>query len=388
MKLLLYSHDWAPTIGGVQTIATILAQGFASRDGAGSESIDVTLVTKTPRGEMDDMALPYRVVRMPGVWQLASLLRETDLIHLAGPSLVPLTLGWLLRKPVVVEHHGYNAICPNGLLFYEPKQTVCPGYFSQRQYLKCIHCNTARDGFSKSIRMLALTFPRRWLCRRVATNIAVSDHVRVRVDLPRCKVVYHGIAEELRFGISPATSSSVLRFAYVGRLVSIKGLSLILEAAHALRQRHASFHVDFIGDGPQRENLQELVAKYALTDEVQFLGFLQGVALQSSLSDTDVVLMPSIWEETAGLAAMEFMARGKATIVADIGGLSEIVGDTGLKFPLGNSEALADCMSRLIDNRALVGELGAAARERAAELFQGRRMIENHVQLYRDASKK
>ncbi|MFZ0911571.1 MAG: glycosyltransferase family 4 protein [Candidatus Acidiferrales bacterium] len=383
MKLLLYSHDWAPTIGGVQTIATLLAQGFASRDGAGSASIDVTLVTKTPRGEMDDNALPYRVVRAPGFFQLASLLREADLIHLAGPSLLPLSLAWLLGKPAVVEHHGYNAICPNGLLFYEPTQTVCPGYFSQRRYLKCIQCNTGKDGFAKSLRMLALTFPRRWLCRRVAANIAVSEHVQLRIQLPRSQVVYHGVQDVSFLPAANSDPSRQIKFAYVGRLVSIKGLGLIVDAIDRLRSHARPFHVDFIGDGQERDPLQKLVAEKQLGNVVSFLGFLDGDALQRAVNDVDVVLMPSIWEETAGLAAMEQMARGKATIVADIGGLSEVVADGGLKFPPGDASALANCMAKLLDDPALIDSLGKRARDRAAELFSVHEMVNNHARVYR-----
>jgi hypothetical protein len=42
------------------------------------------------------------------------LIRRANVVHLAGPALLPLLLARLFRKPVVVEHHGYQAICPNG----------------------------------------------------------------------------------------------------------------------------------------------------------------------------------------------------------------------------------------------------------------------------------
>src|SRR5215471_11674616 len=101
-----------------------LAQGFASRKHAGG--VECTVVTETPAGGASDSDFQFRVVRKPSLMQLAYLLWRSDLIHLAGPALRPLLLSCLLRKKVVVEHHGFQALCPNGLLFHEPTRTACP----------------------------------------------------------------------------------------------------------------------------------------------------------------------------------------------------------------------------------------------------------------------
>jgi glycosyltransferase involved in cell wall biosynthesis len=385
MKLLIYTHAWAPTIGGTQTVTRHLAEGLANSPAGATgsdERIEVTLVTPTPRGGMDDASLPYRVVRSPSPLKLISLVRHVDLVHLAGPTLSPLFIAWLLRKPVVIEHHGYDSVCPNGLLFYEPTETPCPGHFMARRYSKCIRCNTDKLGLLGSLRALALTFPRRWLSRTAARNIAVSEHVRNRIQLPRSEVVYHGVPSFPPAHLASADSISPMRFAYVGRLVSIKGLDSIIEAAKVLRDKNARFHVDFIGDGPERKHLERLTSERGLTGVISFLGFLQGDDLEHAVSNSAVVLMPSIWEETAGLAAMEHMARGKPTIVADIGGLAEIVADSGLKFPPGDSQALADRMAKFLDDPALVLQLGAAARKRADQLFTESGMIRGHDQIY------
>src|ERR1700680_2198041 len=95
--------------------------------------------------------------------------------------------------------------------------------------------------------------------------------------------------------------------------------------------------------------------------------------------------IPSTWEETAGLAAIEQMMRGRLVIAADIGGLAEVVGDTGLKFAPGNAVSLADCLRSVIENPALIGSYGEKARARALQLFQRSKMIIEHAQIYRDA---
>jgi glycosyltransferase involved in cell wall biosynthesis len=93
--------------------------------------------------------------------------------------------------------------------------------------------------------------------------------------------------------------------------------------------------------------------------------------------------MPSVWEETAGLSAIEQMMRGKLVIVSAIGGLQEVVGDTGLTFPPGDANALAECMRSVIDNPASLLDLGKKARDRALALFERQRMIDEHASVYR-----
>src|SRR5713101_2398019 len=231
MKLLLYSHPFAPMVGGVETYTMLLARGLAARSESGcKDAIEVTIVTQAGANGMDDAALPFRVVRQPSLGQLVRLLRGADLVHVAGPCFLPMLLGWLMRKPVVVEHHGYQAICPNGLLFYEPNQTACPGHFMARRYLHCLRCKARSGGLLNSFLMLLGTFPRRWMCKRVAFNLPITQHVQERLRLPRSEVIYYGIDDplELRSATaesvgSPADIEAPIVFAYVGRLVQEKG---------------------------------------------------------------------------------------------------------------------------------------------------------------------
>src|SRR5207253_571717 len=132
-------------------------------------------------------------------------------------------------------------------------------------------------------------------------------------------------------------SPDKISFAFVGRLVREKGIDVLLEAAHILREKGRSFEVFLIGDGPERPKLQRIITRDRLESVVQVTGFLTGPALTQALQKVHVVVMPSVWEETAGLAAIEQMMRGKLVIVSDIGGLGEIVSDGGLKFRPGDA---------------------------------------------------
>jgi glycogen synthase len=387
MKLLLYSHSFAPNVGGVETIALSLAQGVAQlRTVDNRPEFNLTLVTETPVRDFDASSLPFAVVRSPSALALWRLIKAADVIHLAGPALLPLFLSWLSRKPVVLEHHGYQSICPNGLLLHQPDGSICPGHFQSGRFGKCVSCQAAEVSWIRSLEQLLLMFPRNALAKGAACNIAISQHVSGRIQLPRSRVIYHGVEDASRTEIAVADiplPQGKLRFAYVGRLVPEKGLPGLLRAAEILQREKLEFELLLIGDGPQREKLQAIIERAGLTDSVQITGFLQGAALREALDRVHVVVMPSVWEETAGLAAMEHMMLGRLVIASKIGGLAETIGDAGLTCLPGNAEDLARCMREVLRDRSIVTTLGRKARARATSLFLRERMIADHQKLYK-----
>jgi len=137
-----------------------------------------------------------------------------------------------------------------------------------------------------------------------------------------------------------------------------------------------------VGDGPERQALEATVNTLGLGAEVVFTGFLQGESLRNILEDVAAVVMPTIMEETAGLAVMEQMIRGRLVIVSDIGGLGEVVDDAGLKFPAGDIEALTTRLRQVLDDPGLVVAVGQKARGRAVQLFRQERMVEEHIAVY------
>lgn len=387
MKLLIYSHDWAPSIGGIQTIVMNLARGLAtwSHAHSGGEQMDVTVVTPTPASEMNDAELPFRVIRKPSAYQLFELIRTSDVIHCAGPTLLPMLFGWACGKAVVVEHSGYQAICPNGILIYGPTGDVCPGRFMKRGYLACIRCNAPRIGWTESLRSTVLTFPRRWLCGRIARNVAPSHHVAQRINLPQTDVIFHGVKRpESERAARPATilAGEPPFFAYVGRLVTEKGLPILLEASSKLLQAGHSFRLKIVGDGPERDSLTETAKTKGLLEIVEFTGALPAEKVSDAVVNAVAVIMPSVWEEVAGLTALEQMMRGNLLIASKIGGLGEFVKDGGLTFPPGNADALALRMRQALDDPQLTQMLKIRAGERARELFTEERMLSQHAHLY------
>lgn len=379
MNVLIYTKWFFPVPGGVQTVVRDLANGFSNRPFPGEcGNIRVVVVTETNAETGARDSYPFGVVRRPGFLHLLKLMRKADIVHLAGPVFVPLMMGLALRKPVVIEHHGFQSACPNGLLFYEPAQNECPGHFMAKRYRHCFECNRVTSGPLKSALLLCATRVRRWLSNRAHANIAPTHWLAGILKLNRTVTIRHGVAE--RASVNAVVSSPA--FAFQGRLVTSKGVATLLSAAKLLSAEGQQFQIKIIGDGPELDALKSRAA--GLNGRVQFLGHVAEAELENALVDVSTVIMPSLGGEVFGLVAAENMARGKFLIVSRIGALEEVIGETGFGFETGNAEELASRLREVLANPERVRVLGEAARERARRVFTGARMVEEHVALYKD----
>ena len=381
VKLLIYSHAFAPQVGGVETFSMYLARELALLGSEeDSEGFAVTVVTNTPlRGETESWNTGFEIAREPSTRMLWKLIGKTDRVLLAGPAILPLLFALIRRKPVAVTHHGYQLICPNGMLFQFSKQRICPGHFAAKRYMECVKCNAGQAKFSGSVRLLALTFVRRLLSRFANWNVAVSEHVSCRIAMPETRVIRNGVPDSGLRNVAPdAYSGGPCSFAYLGRLITEKGVPVLIEAASILKMRGRIFQILLIGDGPERKGLQAQVSSLHLDQEVQFLGFLKGAPLQEAMRRVSALVMPSICEDAAPFSVLEQMMQGRLIIGSNLGGLAEQIGDSGLTFTAGDAMALAGLMERVIEEPGLIQRLGRMARERALQSYTQQRMINEY----------
>jgi glycosyltransferase involved in cell wall biosynthesis len=395
MKILIYSEYFMPEPGGVQSIVMVLARGLIEWSGLhpGEERIEVTVATRTAETTPEDKKLGFRLVRRPSLGKLLNLIREADVVHLAGPAMLPLLLSLLLNKVLVIEHHGFHAACPTGLLFYEPEQMPCPGYFMAREYEKCMKCQEATGkSAAQSRKTIFSTKIRRMLTNRASINIMPTEWLGTILQLRRMRTVHHGMTEPAylsahKKGLPPNSSSaptaSSSNFAYHGRLVSTKGVKVLLHAASKLHQLGLPFKIRVIGGGQEMPQLKSMTA--TIENQIEFLGHVPDQNLEEALEEFPTIVMPSLGGEVFGLVASENMLRGKLLIASDLGALQEVIGDTGLSFPAGDSAALAQRMQQVISAPALPADLGQKARVRALRLFGQESMIQRHIQVYREA---
>ncbi len=217
-----------------------------------------------------------------------------------------------------------------------------------------------------------------WLTAEARRVIACSHHMKWEVTqlfgVPGevVDVVPNGLdpaawqveptrAEAARAEYAPEPGSPLVVF--TGRLEYEKGVHHLLAAVPRLRARHPGVHVAVCGRGTYSTELRDLAARLRLGWEVQFTGYLDECSLRALASAADVAVVPSIYEPF-GMVALEAAAMGTALVVADTGGLREVVthGETGLLFPPGDVPALADAVGRLLDDPGLRAGLVAAAR--------------------------
>ena len=384
MKLLIYSHFFAPSIGGVENAVQSLAGGLVALPAPqGSREFDVTVVTQTARGEVDDAAYPFLVLRQPSLIRLWQAIREADVIHIAGPALLPMILGLLSGRPVVVEHHGFQTICPNGQLVFEPEATPCPGHFMAHRHSKCLRCNAAQGLFA-SWKLWLLTFARRLFCARAAANITPTQWLGGLLHLPRVIAIPHGI--DAGQAIShPVLQSHAPVIAFMGRLVTTKGVPLLFRAAKILHEQNRRFELLIIGDGPERAALEQFAQESQLI--VRFAGRLSAGQVETALVQATVVVVPSVGGEVFGLVVAENMLRALPVVASDLGAFTEVLGETGLTFRTGDAADLATALARVLDNPPFAASLGQRARSRALHFCSHDRMIESHAEVYRKTFK-
>ena len=386
MKLLIYSHAFAPNVGGVETIVRSLASGLGEvRAPSGERQFDITLVTQTAAGDFDDARLGFRVVRRPGFRELRELIAAADVVHAAGPAILPMTLSIVTRKPLVVEHHGFQAICPNGQLLIEPGEVPCPGHFMAGRHAECWRCN-AGQGWVASAELWLLTFVRRFLCARAAVNIAPTRWLGELIQLRRTTPIPHGLSPRLSEGHTQVASGPP-RIVFQGRLVTTKGVRVLLDAVRLLAERKQRFDLVIIGDGPERASLEQVARDARLDSQVRFLGRLEDSELEEVFAGASAVVVPSLSGEVFGLVVAENMQRGLPVVASDLGAFTEVLGDCGIIFRTGDAQHLAEALESVLRDRSRSEDLGYRAAARISELFSLRDMVAAHAAVYREIAR-
>ena len=233
-------------------------------------------------------------------------------------------------------------------------------------------------------------------CRRLATHVlAVSEAVQrdcvegLGWPPERVSVVHTGIeipppvpperAKAVRTELGVADDAPLV--VTVARLSYEKGLDTLIDAAAAVRQRLPAAGFAVVGDGPDREALQQQIATRRLDDAVRLVGFRRNVS--DWLAAADVVAVPS-YSEGMPNVVLEAMAAGRAIVATRVGGIPEAIrdGQTGRLVPPGDAGALAAAIVEAIDSPERRRAWGAAARREVEQRFTADRAVRGYEALY------
>lgn len=282
MKILLSSHFFHPSIGGIEEVSRILAVEFTR---AGHE---VQVITHTEQS--DNAGFPFPIHRRPGVLPLLRLVEWCDVFF---HNNISLRTAWPLlvrRRPWVVAHHTWIA--------------RVDGTIGWRDRLK-----------------------QRVVCR--ARNIAVSQAMRAQIAAPAV-VIGNPYRDDL-FRCDP----TIVRdrdLVFLGRLVYDKGVDLLFQSLARLRARGMTPGLTVVGKGPEEPALRQLSKQFGLEAQIEFAGQKTGPELIALLNRHRILVVPSRWQEPFGLVALEGIACGCIPLVANCGGLPDAIGGAGETF--------------------------------------------------------
>lgn len=167
---------------------------------------------------------------------------------------------------------------------------------------------------------------------------------------------------------------------HVSNFRKVKNVPAVVDVFCEVR-RSRRVKLLLVGDGPELETVERMVAERGISDDVFFLGdqeFIAGV-----LPVGDVFLLPSE-HESFGLAALEAMSCGLPVVASNIGGLHEVIrdGETGFLFDPHDIRGMSDVIARLLGDPEIRREVGLRARERAERDFGRDKIVAEYVSLY------
>jgi glycosyltransferase involved in cell wall biosynthesis len=241
----------------------------------------------------------------------------------------------------------------------------------------------------------------RWCSAAITNSRSVADDVRaVCGDKLEVFPVYNAIDLERftpcgnrldldRLSNLESVGNGTVLIGLIGTMARWKGHEVFLRAISRLpRDLHFRAYVIggpiYLTEGSQRtvEELQKLAEHLGIADRTGFTGYVDEPA--NAIRALDIVVHASTQPEPFGRSIAESMACGRATVVSEGGGASEIVSPEAdvLTHISGDAFSLASAIQRLIVNRPLRQELGVRARSAAERRFHRGRLAEQVGSIY------
>jgi glycosyltransferase involved in cell wall biosynthesis len=203
--------------------------------------------------------------------------------------------------------------------------------------------------------------------------------IRLGIDLDR-RVTSGGDGAELRrlFGVEP----DEFVVGWIGRMTAIKHVDDVLLAFRRLRDRGVNARLCIVGDGPDREQVEQRAHDLAVSRHTLFVGYQRDVAPYYSFFDA--LVLPSANEGTP-VVAIEALAAGCPVVATRVGGVPDVIEDDadGMLLRVGDVEGIAKALARLALDPELRRRLGEAGRERTIPRYRVERLVDDIDALYR-----
>lgn len=294
---------------------------------------DVRVITQT-EGEGD---FPFLVIRRPGLAELISQVKWCNVFLQNNISLRTVWPLLLFRRPLFITHQTW------------------------------IGDETGSPAWSQRLKLAVL---------RHATNFSISRAIADKVPVPSVKVGNPFNDEVFRSAENDKRTHDLI---FVGRLVSDKGVDVLIDALAILLQSGMHPRLTVVGDGVERTALEQKAEHLGLGSSISFVGSQTGTQLSKTMNAHRILVVPSRWPEPFGIVALEGLACGCVVVGSEQGGLPEAMGPCGLTFPNGDARALARVLQDLLHNPGRVARLREGAQEHLAP-FSRRQVANSYLQ--------
>ena len=248
--------------------------------------------------------------------------------------------------------------------------------------------------YGAEIRWLKKKFPLfikpfSWLLNKSDVITAISHHTANELK---------GIAKK-RIHIIPFSSAVVEsdnsaqdknKIIFVGRLVERKGVKYLLEAFKKI-EYEIPYQLIIIGDGPEKQQLEDLSQHLGLKKRVTFTGRISDAQLNSYYQECSFLVLPAVYDkkgdtEGLGVVLLEAMSHSKPVIASNVGGITDIVesGFNGLLVPPMDTDSLARAIKKLALDKSQCRVMGRNAKKTVDERFNWNTIVNNLIALYKN----
>ena len=380
---IVHTVEAYPSKGGIGEYLDALLPRLAA---AGCE---VLVLARAQNHQGEGPAGPaVRYVR--GAAEVLEALREIkpDIVHVHGwPARQRLAAFYDSARPKIISHHhDYRFICPGGDLYWRRQREICQTGMGTRclwhAYVK--HCQRSRQ-VTEVIRSYQRVRQNLRLVSRGDGFIANSNFVGEKLaaaGIPRARLNVLNYFTDLRY--QPQIAPVPGRILFIGRVAESKGVDALLEAVCGL-DGGLDWSLVIAGDGYDLPRIRQMAAERGMGEKVRFTGWVSGEEKVRLLHEATVVAVPSRWPEAFGIVGIEAMACARPVVAFDTGGMRDWLteGITGYLITPGETRALAATLGRLLADRSLAAQMGAAAL-RQSERFRSDSHVRNLLGIYQN----
>jgi glycosyltransferase involved in cell wall biosynthesis len=375
MRILIITGIFPPDIGGPATYVPQVAKALVDR------GHQITVLTLSDRIYHNDGHYSFRVVRLPR-WgfkprrwlhtmaQIVRLGRKADVLFVHGLAMETVLANLWLRKAMVQKVVGDLA-----WEWATNRGWVTDSFeeFQQRRY---------------SYKVEALKALRAWWTRKADQLIVPSRHLarwiaQWGVSEERIAIIHNALEPFDRIQPAEVPLQTPVKVVTVGRLIPLKRVDKVMEAV----AKCAGVGLVIVGDGSERQRLEELVPVYGLANRVYFAGQRSTAETLALMAACDLFVLNSTHEAFPHVL-LEAMSLGLPAIVTAVGGISEIVkdGENGRLIPPAAEGMLCGVLSKLLSSPLERRRLTSGARY-TIQGFSHVRMLEGtEAVLWRSAS--